>query len=184
MHDALCRFTCGLLCLGLSSVAATEIGELRVLGESTPPVADYLIDDAPFLAQAGRSADGRELFLDNGLVRRTWRLAPNGACVGYDNLMNAQAMLRSVRPEARVTIDGVAYDVGGLTGQPNHAFLTDAWLDEMEADPAAFQLVGFEVGEPAERFAWNRRRHAAPEGVSRRFVRRLPGAAYMRCTRS
>lgn len=165
MHDALCRIACGLLCLGLSSVAATEIDELPVLGEPAPPVADYLIDDAPFVARAGRSADGRELLLDNGLVRRTWRLAPNGACVGYDNLMNAQAMLRSVRPEARVTIDGVAYDVGGLTGQPNHAFLTDAWLDEMEADSAAFQLIGFEVGEPAERFAWNRRRHAAPDAT-------------------
>lgn len=138
---------------------------LPVVGPAERPSTDYLIDAAPFLARAFRSDDSKELILDNGLVRRKWRIAPNGACVGYDNLMSGQTMLRSVRPEARVTIDGVAYDVGGLTGQPNHAYLTPGWLDAMEADPKAMQLVGFEIGEPAERFAWGRRRHAAPDAV-------------------
>ncbi|XAM00339.1 hypothetical protein OT109_02910 [Phycisphaeraceae bacterium D3-23] len=141
------------------------VSALPVIEASAQPAADYLIDRSGFEARAGRSVDRREIVLDNGLVRRTWRLTPNGACVAYDNLMTGQSMLRSVRPEARVTIDGVAYDVGGLTGQPNHAYLTPAWLDAMEADPKAMRLVGFEVGEPAERFAWGRRRHAAPDAV-------------------
>lgn len=117
----------------LDQPVATELADRPIATIPVVPVTDYLIDDAPFVARLVRSADGRELILDNGLVRRTWRLEPGVACVGYDNLMTGQAMLRSVRPEARVTIDGVPRDVGGLTGQPNHAFLTMAWLDAMES---------------------------------------------------
>ena len=46
------------------------------------------------------------LTLENGLVRRTWKLKPNVACVQFENLMTDRSMLRSVRPEARLTIDG------------------------------------------------------------------------------
>lgn len=135
-------------------------------GAATEPAQeDYLVEELARTAQAFRSANGRELVLDNGLLRRTWRMSPNGACVGFENLITANAMLRSVRPEARVTIDGTAYDIGGLTGQPNHAFLTSDWLDSMKADPQAFRLVDFHVGIPAERFAWNRKRHSAPDAV-------------------
>lgn len=139
--------------------------DLPVIPDAPAPKVDYLIDSTSFKAEVGQSPSGRKLVMSNGLIRRSWRLAPNGACVAYDNLMNGQSMLRSVRPEARVTIDGVAYDVGGLVGQPNHAYLTTEWLDQMQADPSAMQLVGFEIGEPVERFAWNRRRHAAPDST-------------------
>ena len=126
------------------------------------PQTDYLIDPSPFVASAHRTADGKQVTIENGLIRRVWRLSPNGACVAFDNLMSGEAMLRSVRPEARITIDGIAYDIGGLVGQPNHAFLSTEWLDAMQADSKAMRLVDVEVGKPAERFAWGRRRHAAP----------------------
>lgn len=160
--------------LGRNYATAFAAIGLPVADRTVARAADYLIDGSPFVAQVKRSEDGRELTLDNGLVRRTWRLSPNGATVGFDNLMTGQAMLRSVRPESRVTIDGIAYDVGGLTGQPNHAFLTPAWLDAMQADPKAMRFIGFEVGEPAERFAWKQRRHAAPN------VAWPPKGAYLR----
>ncbi len=144
---------------------ATELDELpSLVGPAAQPVqSDYLVHDIQREAAAYQSQDGRELVLDNGLIRRRWRLEPNGACVGFDNLTTGQSILRSVRPEARVTIDGATFDVGGLLGQPNHAYLIDQWLDEMQADPKAMQLVSFEVGKPAPRFPWNRRRHAAPD---------------------
>ncbi|MEM9659449.1 MAG: hypothetical protein AAF961_13910, partial [Planctomycetota bacterium] len=129
---------------------------------SASPGADYLIDPKPFVAKAGQSADGRELVLQNGLVRRAWRLAPGAACVALDNLATGEALLRSVRPEARVTINGVEYPVGGLAGQPNHAYLNPKWLDDMEVPSRAMHLVGFEIGQPQPRLTWNRRRHAAP----------------------
>lgn len=151
--------------LALLVAQASAPPSLPDLGPPARARTDYLIDPAAFLARAGRGGTEQELVLDNGLVRRTWRLAPNGATVGYDNLTSGAAMLRSVRPEARVTIDGTDYAVGGLVGQPNHAYLAPEWLDAMTADPEAMRLVDVAAGEPAQRLAWGRRRHAAPGAV-------------------
>lgn len=138
--------------------------QLRALeaAESTAPRTDYLIDSSPFVAEVGRNEERNEIVMSNGLVRRAWRISPNAACVELTNLRTGQALLRSVRPEARVRIDGTDYDVGGLLGQPNHAYLTPEWLDAMAADPDALQFVGFETGDPVAPLEWSRRRHAAP----------------------
>lgn len=141
------------------------VSDLPVAKSVKPPESDYLIDARPFVASVTRSKDGRELILSNGLIRRVWRLSPNGACVAFDNLMTGQAMLRSVRPEARLTIDGKPLDVGGIVGQPNHAFLLPEWLESMKADPQAMRLIGFDIGKPAERIAWGRRRRAASDAT-------------------
>jgi hypothetical protein len=95
-------------------------------------------------------------------VARTFRLVPNAATVGLDNLVTGEAILRGVKPEAILEIDGQRYEVGGLKGQPNYAFLRPDWVDQLRADPAAFRLVGFTVGKPDERLAWKRARHHAP----------------------
>ena len=64
-----------------------------------------------------------------------------------------------------MTINGKKFDVGGLIGQPNHAFLSPKWLDAMKADPSAMRLVGFEIGKPKARFAWGRIRHSSPDAT-------------------
>ena len=115
----------------------SALTKLPIAAPDGIPKSDYLIDPGPFTAKVSRSKDGRTLILSNGLIRRVWRLSPNGACVAFDNLMTDQAMLRSVRPEARLTIDGKQLDVGGLVGQPNHAFLAPEWLAKMRANPKA-----------------------------------------------
>ncbi len=43
--------------------------------------------------------------------------------------MTGESMLRAVKPEAKVEIDGMKFDVGGLVGQPDHAYLLDEWLE-------------------------------------------------------
>ncbi len=146
--------------------AAADTGALPALPPAphTPP-ADWLIDGTPFRAAAYRGGNPTELVLCNGLIRRTFRLAPNGATVGLDNLVSGQSIIRGVKPEALVTIDGVRYEVGGLTGQPNYAYLLPEWLDNLKAAPDAFRFIGFELGKPAERFAWKRVRHHAPDAV-------------------
>lgn len=142
-----------------------DLAQLPVVSAETAPAvdADYLVSPVGRTAEAFRSADGKELVLDNGLVRRTWRVEPNGACVGFEELVNDRSILRAVRPEARVVINGVSFEVGGLVGQPNHAFLLPEWLDSMDAAPGAMRLVDVEVGETLERFPWKRVRHAAPD---------------------
>ncbi len=130
------------------------IATLLVGISSQGEVSDWLVDPRPHAAVIATSADSKTIALTNGLVTRTLRIAPNAATVGLDNLMTGQAELRSVRPEASVTIDGRAFDVGGLVGQPIHNYLLPEWLDAMKADPAAFAFSGFSTGDIVARFPW------------------------------
>ena len=147
---------------------------------NAPATTDWLLNGAPFRAGVFRTDNPGELVLANGLVARTFRLAPNAATVGLDNLVTGQAVLRAVKPEAVLVLNGHRRVVGGLTGQPDHAFLRPEWLDRMTADPDAFRFVGFTVGRPKERLAWKRVRHHAPDvrwppaGVSLRLDFALP----------
>ncbi len=101
--------------------------------------------------------------MNNGLLRRVIRLEPNAATVALDNLVSGESLLRGVKPEALVEIDGRPFEIGGLKGQPNYAFLRPEWVGKLRADPAAFRFVGYEVGKPQERLAWKRVRHHAPD---------------------
>ncbi len=105
------------------------------------------------------------MVLENGLVRRVFRLAPNAATVSYENLMTGESLIRSVRPEAQVELDGARYEVGGLSGQPVHSFLKSEWIDELEANPDAFQFIGFRKGTTEERFPWKKRGEWMPKDV-------------------
>lgn len=123
---------------------------------------DYLIEHVPQPARFYLSEDGRRGWLDNGLVRRGFVLGEGTATVSLEELQGGSSLLRAVRPEARVTVDGRSLPVGGRLGQPNHAFLRPEWLEAMSADPQALALVGHEVGPVSERLPWKRVRHHAP----------------------
>ena len=125
------------------------------------PKGDWLIQRMEQRTGVFRTENENEITMTNGLVRRTWRVAPNGATVAFDNLMTGVSILRGVKPEARISIAGQPYDVGGLDGQPDYAYLQPSWLEKMTANPNAFQCTGFEVGVTAERFPWKRVRYAA-----------------------
>jgi hypothetical protein len=149
--------------------------------------ADWLLAERSYEAElrVERIAGQDRLVLDNGLLRRTWAIQPNAACIGFDNLMTGASMLRAVRPEAKLVVNGLEVAVGGLVGQPNHAYLTEEWIHSMTSDPAAMQFLGYEIGEPIERLEWNPNRHHAPDtqwppkGVSLRLDFE-PGAGAMR----
>ena len=88
----------------------------------TPGSTDWLVDSRFYVAAITTSTEAKTIALTNGLVTRTLRIAPNAATVALNNLMTGEAELRSVRPEATLLIDGRAYDVGGLVGQPIHNY--------------------------------------------------------------
>ena len=119
--------------------------------------ADWLVDPSPFRAVIATNAAANEIVLENGLVRRVFRLVPDAATVALDNLMTGESILRSVRPEARVELDGKKFDVGGLAGQPVHNYLNPAWLAQMRASPKAFHFAGLTTGRTEARFAWLKR---------------------------
>jgi hypothetical protein len=167
-----------LSCLSRSSYAADSIQAVPVAtaNDLRPVTADWLVATVDRKAAVYRgSDDGAELIMTNGLIQRKWRLAPNAGTVAFDNLMTGASIVRAVKPEAVVEIDGTRLDVGGLVGQPDHAYLTESWARSLTADPAAMRLVGWEVGETKERFPWKRVRHHdatlpwPPPGVSLRL---------------
>ena len=117
--------------MGRPGVAAEDAPAWRAAWEALPewtahgqrPTTDWLIDSRPYAARVCRTASEGELVLSNGLIARTFRLAPNAATVGLDQLVTGESLVRGVKPEAVLEINGVRIDVGGLTGQPNYAFL-------------------------------------------------------------
>jgi hypothetical protein len=156
------------------------LSTLIALGSVITPASavsprDWLVAPAgSFPARIVRS--GGEVALDNGLIRRTFRLAPDAATVGLRNEMTDTEMLRAVKPEATLTIDGVPCAVGGLTGQPVGNYLKPEWLAEMKAADG-FRCVGVTDGATTERFpykprtAWLSQGKAAwpPHGVALSF---------------
>ncbi len=171
--NAITLLACLLLCRSAStadrtdSVASSAARLPELTDDLAKPVkGDWLV--VPPQRRAGVYRSGpREITMTNGLLRRTWRIAPNAATVGLENLTENQAageqLLRSVRPEARVELDGVKYPVGGLAGQPIHNYLDPKWLEKMTAAPGAFELDSIETGTTQPRFSWKKHLEWMPE---------------------
>ena len=121
---------------------------------------DWLLDTRPYRAGLFGGEVAHEIVLSNGLLSRTFYLAPNAATVALDNAITGASLLRGIKPEARVQIDGAHCAIGGLAGQEEYAYLRREWLGALESDPAAFQYTGFESGPTQAPFAWKRVRHA------------------------
>ena len=103
--------------------------------------ADWLIHPTKTKAGVYSSADKKDIILYNGLIKRTFRIAPNVACTGYQNLSGGQQILRAIKPEARIMIDGKSYDIGGLKGQRQNAYLLPACIDTLLAGKEDFMFV-------------------------------------------
>jgi hypothetical protein len=142
-----------LLFVGVSAALAMETG-----GGGD---ADWLVARVSRPAQLREQAGRHEIVLTNGLVRRTFRTAPNFATVDYSNLVTGASLLRGVKPEAVIELDGRRFEVGGLKGQPDYAYLDPAWLSQLTANVEAFQFAGYLTGQPEARYHWAAKRHAA-----------------------
>ena len=132
---------------------------------------DWLLDPSGYKARIVQDGPTGEVALTNGLIERRFKLAPNAATVGFENLMTGESVLRGVKPEAAVEIDGRRHDIGGLTGQDEYAYLLPEWLDSLTSDPRAFQFKAMSFGQTKPGLEWKRKRYAAdlpwpPPGVS------------------
>ncbi|MFH1715772.1 MAG: alpha-galactosidase [Planctomycetota bacterium] len=123
--------------------------------------ADWLVTQITEPVRIEKRLNGNEIVLSNGLISRTIRLTPNAATVAYENLMTGESVIRGVKPEAIVEFDGSKYEIGGLHGQVEYAYLLPKWVDSLTSSPDAFQFDSFEEGAAEERFTWNRKRYSA-----------------------
>jgi hypothetical protein len=126
---------------------------------------DWLINGSSYQATVSAARNGEEVALDNGLVRRVFRLTPNATTVSFENLMTGESILRAVRPEALLELDGARYEVGGLSGQPVQNFLKPAWIDQLKANPAAFRFKAYRTGKTQARFPWKKRSEWMPNDL-------------------
>ena len=117
---------------------------------------DWLIVSPEIEARAFIS--DREVILANGLISRTIYTGANAATVGLRNLVTGEEFIRSVKPEALVIIDGTSYPIGGLSGQKEHGYLKQEWLDEMTSPENAFKYTDLEVLELGPGLRWEQSR--------------------------
>lgn len=132
-----------LLALLLSGKVFSQ--ELPVLTQEQVFQGDWLVEPIGYRAGVYRSPDGKDIILTNSLVRRTFRISPNVACISFRNLSNGQELLRAVSPEAVVMIDSTVYKVGGLYGQKEKAYFNTGFADSLSNDTTSLQFVRYQV---------------------------------------
>lgn len=136
---------------------------LALLFYSKPSSADWLINPQAYKAHVDISE--QTIVLTNGLVQRDIRLTPNAATISLKELSSASELIRSIRPEAEIQIDGLSIPIGGLDGQPVHNYLLPQWLDSLTVNPMSFQFVDYAVGPTVERFPWKKRLEWMPQDL-------------------
>ncbi|MHA1700133.1 MAG: alpha-galactosidase [Promethearchaeota archaeon] len=138
---------------------------------------DWLLDPSPFKSEIFGVAEKSEIIISNGLVSRTFKMKPDCATIGYDNLMTGEAIIRGVKPEGKITINNRDYNIGGLIGQVEYAYFLPEWADDLKVDANAFHVVDFDTGIIKERFPWKQVRYALnkkwpPAGKTFSFIYR------------
>ncbi len=107
--------------------------------------SDWLIESSKQKAAVYYAADKSGIILYNGLTKRTFTFKPGFACVDYKNASNGQQLLRSIKPEAKIVIDDKNYNVGGLYGQTENAYLLPQWINNLTINDADFIYKNFTV---------------------------------------
>ena len=116
---------------------------------------DWLVKPLNCKATVYQSTNGKDIILYNGLVKRTFRLKPNLTCTEYKNMSNGQQLLRAIMPEAIVIINGTSYNVGGLYGQKERAYLLPEWLDNFTANDSDFHFISYTISPVKPFLNWN-----------------------------
>ncbi|MBI1334676.1 MAG: alpha-galactosidase [Armatimonadetes bacterium] len=120
MHFALLAF----------SMATMNPSHDWLLGHHSPSVSVDMADQT--------------ISLSNGLISRSW-LKDSGACFSFLEQTRKNEFLRAVKPEATVTLGGNRYDIGGLSGTPDQAYIDLGLLSRASPAPGSFQLASYKV---------------------------------------
>ncbi len=169
-----------LLCTGTMLTAIAQDNELPVIplytaAKENKAVNDWLVIPEKEKAAIYKYANGKDIVLYNGLIKRVFRMMPNVACIDYKNMSNGQQLLRAVKPEARITIDGKDYNVGGLYGQTENAYLLPEWVDAFKDNSNDFHCTNYAVGKIQPKLNWkpsskNFHKSIPAQGVTLGFI--------------
>ena len=117
---------------------------------------DWLVKPINTKANVYLTEKEGDLVLYNGLVRRSFRVSPNFSCYDFQNMATSQQLLRAIRPEAKLIIDGKEYNVGGVIGQQEKAYLQKEWMKGFKAGADDFMFVGYTVADIKPYINWKR----------------------------
>ena len=117
---------------------------------------DWLVKPINTKANVYQSEKEGDLVLYNGLVRRSFKVSPNFACFDFQNMATGQQLLRAIRPEAKLIIDGKEYNVGGVVGQQEKAYLQQEWMKGFKAGTEDFIFDGYAVTDIKPFINWKR----------------------------
>ncbi|SKB77208.1 alpha-galactosidase [Dyadobacter psychrophilus] len=115
---------------------------------------DWLIKPVARKAEIYKTQGGKDIVLYNGLIKRTFRISPDLACIGFKNLSNGQELLRAVKAEARLTLNGKEYNIGGLYGQKENGYLLPEWVDKFTSSDSAFHFTRYAVKDIENTLNW------------------------------
>ncbi|MCE7039475.1 alpha-galactosidase [Dyadobacter sp. CY312] len=146
-------FLLGILIFSSFSLRSQSLSVWNKAYDAENPV-DWLVKPVEGKAAIYQSADGKDIVLYNSLLKRSFRVAPDLACISYKNQTTKQELIRAVQPEARVVISGRSYPVGGLTGQKENGYLLTEWVDKMTASDSAFHFINYSVSELKNQLNW------------------------------
>jgi hypothetical protein len=120
------------------------------------PKTDWLIDGSSFKSEI--TEENGSVTISNKLISRTFSLTPDGATTSFSNLMTGNELLRAIKPEAIISLNGKNVTIGGLTGQQVKNYLAKEWISELKADTSSpMKLAGYKQENTAARFAWKKR---------------------------
>ena len=102
--------------------------------------SDWLINPKPYASNIQISDDSSVVVLENGLARREIVTKPAAATVSLKNLVSEEEFIRATTPEGKLTINGKAYSIGGLTGQPVQNYLKPDWIASSKPADSSWTL--------------------------------------------
>lgn len=139
------------------SIAQETISSLPVWIETAELIKgkDWLISKVDQKAELYRSDDGKNIIFTNGLLKRSFRIQPNIACIDFSNLVSEEQLLRAVNPEAKLRINGKDYNIGGLYGQTERAYLKYEWIERFKSNGGDFQFRSFNINAITSYVKWN-----------------------------
>ena len=118
---------------------------------------DWLVNPVVTKAAIYPSSDNKEIILNNGLVKRVFRIQPNISCIDYSNLVNGQQLVRAIKPEAMITIDQKTYHIGGVYGQTEKAYLMKDWIGKFSSADSDFHFVNYQIEDLKPFIHWKTR---------------------------
>lgn len=131
---------------------------------------DWLLNPSAFKSEINETEGF--VTISNRLISRTFSLSPDGATTSFTNLITGNELIRAIKPEARILLNGKSAFVGGLTGQPVNNYLAPEWIKTMLADSLSeFKLSGYVTGIIEPRLEWKKR----PEWMSQDLPWPPPG---------